>query len=178
VLAPAQRNDADARAVWHRLLQKAAMRLRKIQHFATGLNLSVKYVNRERWGEGARFQESQDTLEFLHTLNQLWERRPTHGRAPLLVGVTLHGLTPERSVTRSLFADEKRQKLHSAVDALNAGLGKNTVYFAGAHSALDAAPMRIAFNRIPDFDTESDEKPASKPRHHPQRDDHSAADDE
>jgi DNA polymerase-4 len=167
VLSPAQRNDADARAVLHRLLQKAAMRLRNIQHFATGLAVSVKYVNRPRWRESMSFQESQDTLQLLHTLNQLWERRPTHGGAPLLVGVSLFGLTPEQSVTRSLFADEKRQKLNSALDALNAGLGKNTVYFAGAHTALDAAPMRIAFNRIPDLDTENDEKPAPKPKGKP-----------
>jgi DNA polymerase-4 len=167
VLAPVQRNDVDARAVLHRLLQKAAMRLRKIQHFATGLAVSVKYVNRPRWRDSMSFQESQDTLELLHTLNQLWERRPAHGGAPLLVGVSLYGLTPEQSVTRSLFADEKRQKLNSAVDALNAGLGKNTVYFAGAHTALDAAPMRIAFNRIPDLDTENDERPVQKPKTKP-----------
>lgn len=167
VLAPAQRNDTDARAVLHRLLQKAAMRLRKIQHFATGLAVSVKYLNRPRWRDSMSFQESQDTLELLHTLNQLWDRRPAHGGAPLLVGVSLYGLTPEQSVTRSLFADEKRQKLNSAVDALNAGLGKNSVYFAGAHSALNAAPMRIAFNRIPDLDTESDERPVPKPKSKP-----------
>ena len=172
VLAPAQRNDADARAVLHRLLQKAAMRLRKIGHFAGGLALSVKYLDRPRWREAVRFQESQDTLEFLHALNELWERRPAHGGAPLLVGITLHSLEPEQSVTRSLFADDKRQKLHSAVDALNAGLGKNTIYFAGAHEALDAAPMRIAFNRIPDLDTENDERPQPKPRRAPRVDGH------
>jgi DNA polymerase-4 len=40
------------------------------------------------------------------------------------------------------------------VDALNRTHGKNTVYFASAHHALDTAPMRIAFNRIPDLETE------------------------
>jgi DNA polymerase-4 len=42
----------------------------------------------------------------------------------------------------------------SAMDALNRAHGKNAVYFASAHHALDAAPMRIAFNRIPDLETE------------------------
>ena len=42
----------------------------------------------------------------------------------------------------------------SAMDALNRKQGKNTVYFASAHHTLDAAPMRIAFNRIPDLETE------------------------
>lgn len=159
VLAPEQRNDADARAVLHRLLQKAAMRLRKIRHYATNLALTLRDVKGQHWGDSLRFQETQDTLELTHTLNQLWERRPKHRGVPLLVGVTLNGLLPEESVTRSLFNDSKRRKLNELVDTLNAGLGKNTVYFGGAHTALDSAPMRIAFNRIPNLDTERDEKP-------------------
>jgi DNA polymerase-4 len=162
VLAPKQRNDTDARAVLHRLLQKAAMRLRKIGYFATGLGLSIKYLNGQRWREAVSFQETQDTLEFTHVLNALWERRPQHGGPPLLVGVTLHGLMPEQSVTPSLFADEKRRKLNALVDTLNAGFGRNTVYFGGAHAALDSAPMRIAFNRIPNLETEGDEVPPKK----------------
>jgi len=43
------------------------------------------------------------------------------------------------------------------VDKLNARFGKNAVYYGAAHSALQAAPMRIAFGHIPDLDTESDE---------------------
>ena len=178
VLAPRQRNDTDARAVLHRLLQKAAMRLRKIRHFANSLALSIKYVNGRRWGDGVRFQETQDTLEFIHVLNQLWERRPAHSGPPLHVGVTLHGLLPEQSVTRSLFADEKRQKLHDLVDTLNAGLGKNTVYFGGAHTALDAAPMRIAFHRIPDLETEGEAAPRKKAKPKPRAADAAEDNDE
>jgi DNA polymerase-4 len=164
VLGPKQRNDPDARAVLHRLLQKAAMRLRKIQYFANGLGLSIKYLNGQRWREAVSFQETQDTIELTHVLNQLWDQRPQHGGPPLLVGVTLHGLMPEQTVTPSLFADGKRQKLNALVDTLNAGLGKNTVYFGGAHTALDSAPMRIAFNRIPNLETEGDEAPRQKPK--------------
>jgi DNA polymerase-4 len=156
VLAPAQRNDTDARAVLHRLLQKAAMRLRKIEHFAGGLSLSIRYVSGGRWDDARQFLESQDTIEFIHVLNTLWDGRPRHGGVPLHVGVTLFHLAPQCSVTPSLFGGEKRQKLNTVVDALNSALGKNTVYFGGAHTALDSAPMRIAFNRIPDLETEGD----------------------
>jgi DNA polymerase-4 len=44
--------------------------------------------------------------------------------------------------------------LLAAVDALNRTHGKNTVMFASAHAGRDHAPMRIAFNRIPDLDSE------------------------
>jgi len=47
-----------------------------------------------------------------------------------------------------------RRKLLAAIDALNGKHGKNTVYFASAQVGLDHAPMRIAFNRIPDFESE------------------------
>ena len=47
-----------------------------------------------------------------------------------------------------------RSRLHSAMDSINKTQGKNALYFATAHGALDHAPMRIAFNRIPDVETE------------------------
>ena len=41
------------------------------------------------------------------------------------------------------------------MDKLNKTYGKNTLYFAASHAAKDTAPMRIAFNRIPDVQTEA-----------------------
>lgn len=49
-----------------------------------------------------------------------------------------------------------KEKLDAAGDKLNMRYGKNTVYFGGAHNALNNAPMRIAFNHIPDLHVESD----------------------
>ena len=40
------------------------------------------------------------------------------------------------------------------VDNINRLYGKNALYYASAHGALDNAPMRIAFTRIPDIETE------------------------
>lgn len=168
VLAPRLRNDRDARAILHRLLQKAAMRLRKIHHFANRLTLSIKSVKGDRWRDAISFQETQDTIELTHVLNQLWERRPIHRAAPLLVGLTLQGLQPEHSVTPSLFVDEKRQRLNALVDTLNAGLGRNTVYFGGAHEAASSADMRIAFSRVPDIETEGEAR--SRPKKERRRD--------
>ena len=40
------------------------------------------------------------------------------------------------------------------MDIINKTQGKNALYFATAHNCLNNAPMRIAFNRIPDIETE------------------------
>ena len=58
-----------------------------------------------------------------------------------------------------LFAEKPsatEKKLNEALDILNLKYGKNTVYFAGAHNALASAPMRIAFNYVPDLVVEED----------------------
>ena len=47
-----------------------------------------------------------------------------------------------------------RSRLNAAMDSINKSQGKNALYFAPAHGVLDHAPMRIAFNRIPDVETE------------------------
>ena len=67
------------------------MRLRKIGYFAPNLAVAIKYQKGQRWDESTSFQETQDTLELTHVLNQLWERRPKHDGPMLRVGVTLHG---------------------------------------------------------------------------------------
>ena len=81
----------------------------------------------------------------------------SHGAAPFAVGVTFFGLKDERNDVFPLLgrpAHDRRRALLRAVDKLNIKEGKNTVYFAGACGAVGYTPMRIAFNRIPDPDTE------------------------
>ncbi len=157
VLPPAERNQNDARAVIHRMLQKAAMRLRKVGDAAGGMQAFVKFTGGGGWAEEARFSETQDTLELTHVLNALWERRPASARGsrPLMVGVTLMRLQPAATRTPDLFeTGHHRTQLNETVDRLNKRYGKNAVYFGAASTALDSAPMRIAFNRIPDPEVE------------------------
>ena len=159
VLPPAGRNSETALAVLHRLLQKAAMRLRHTGHYAGRLSASVRYTDDTRWGDDRHFNETQDTLHFTHVLNSLWAARPrAHQRlAPLQIGIVLGDLLEGTAHTGDLFAAETentRTRLHSAVDTLNKTFGKNSVYFGGAHGATDYAPMRIAFTRIPEPELE------------------------
>lgn len=173
MLPPAMRNPQDALAVLHRLTQKAAMRLRKQSFYATAMSVSVRCEARggrgySEQGGGhreTRMGQTQDTAVLLHTLDLLWHSGLQSLMQPKAVGMVLHGLVPASQHTPSLFDALMRQdapdqplrertKLLSALDGINRRYGKNALYFATAHGALDHAPMRIAFNRIPDIETE------------------------
>jgi len=78
---------------------------------------------------------------------------------PFSVGISFSGLVTAEEVARDLFQIEhieNEKKLNNAIDTLNLKFGKNTIYFGGAHQALKDAPMRIAFNHIPDLVVEGD----------------------
>jgi len=155
VLAPEKRNPEDAFAVLDRLTQKAAVRLRKAQFYASRLTIGVKYLDGGRWDADMRLVDTQDTVTFLHTLEKLWAGRPKSRRTILQVGMAFSDLVPESGHTGSLFASESKSKnLYETLDKLNARFGKQAVYFASAHKARDRGGMHIAFNHIPDPETE------------------------
>ncbi len=178
VLPPDMRNPQGALDVLNRLTQKAAMRLRKQGFYATAMSVHVRCGHRYRSDAAGqrdtRFGQSQDTAFFLHVLQELWNSGLDKLQGQQAVGITLLGLVPVGQHTPSLFdqADEEpaiasasqqvmngapardRSRLLTAMDGVNKTYGKNALYFATSHRALDHAPMRIAFNRIPDIETE------------------------
>jgi DNA polymerase IV len=156
VLPPDLRNDVDAYAVINRLTQKAAMRLRKAGYHARRLTATVKYLNAPSFHGETRFEETQDTMVLLSALDAAWGKRPQRKHLKLLqVGVTFHDLLTAEQVSGSLFAPAKsRDKLYETLDKLNVKFGKQAAYFGGSHAAMDHGKMAIAFNHIPDKDTE------------------------
>lgn len=158
VLPPELRTTEAAYAVLHRLLQKAAMRLRSYDLLAGTLSIKVKFGNAPDWENRLRFAASDDTLQFIHCLDRLWQDLPRRKAAiPSAVGLTLGALQEPARLAPSLFAaDQQPDNLNAVIDALNLRYGKNTLYFGGAHAALGSAPMRIAFTHIPDARVESD----------------------
>jgi DNA polymerase-4 len=155
VLAPDKRNPEDALAILNRLTQKAAMRLRKSGHYASRLAIGLKYLDGTRWDADLRLVDTQDTMTFLHVLEKLWAGRPGDRRTILQVGMAFSDLVAEASHTGSLFASESRSKsLYDTLDRLNARFGRQAVYFASAHKARDRGGLHIAFNHIPDPETE------------------------
>jgi DNA polymerase-4 len=171
VLAPEHRTPEGAWAVAHKLLHKAAMRLR-MEHFHTAaLHVTIRYaltkdqatsmkrtkkhfsgLTHSGWGMEARFAPCQDTLSLLEILRASWARRPEGPEfaRPFYVGITMHNLIPESDLQASLFADEDhRTALASTMDKLNLKYGHTTLHFAGMLPARDSAPTRIAFTQIP-----------------------------
>jgi DNA polymerase-4 len=152
VLAPAQRTNEEARAVLLRLLQKAALRLRRLRYLTRGLELFIEYVGVGGFSRTLTFRETQDTFELMQIFDQLWKQQPRLAK-PLMVGITFFDLVAENNYTPPLFREigaEKRRRLSIVTDQINARFGKLAVYFAAAHQARDSAPMRIAFSFVPE----------------------------
>ena len=155
VLAPELRNAEDAFAVLNRLVQKAAMRLRKAGFYASRIAVGVKYLDGSRWDADMCLVDTQDTVTFLHVLDKLWAARQRNRRTILQVGMAFSELVSEAGHTGSLFAAESRSKsLYATLDKLNSRFGRQAIYFASAHKARDRGGLHIAFNHIPDPETE------------------------
>jgi DNA polymerase IV len=164
VLPPELRYESSAYSVLHRLLQKAATRLRS--HALVAGNVHVRVSFRQQgenwdWRADQTVDPTADTRILLHALDVLWRQRPPafRGRAePFAVGVALTKLDSAAHRSRDLFEDQETgERLNAALDAIAQRYGRKSVYFGGAHEALAAAPLRIAFQHIPDLEVESDE---------------------
>ncbi|MGA8938254.1 MAG: DNA polymerase [Acidobacteriaceae bacterium] len=171
VLAPQFRTPEGAWAVAHKLLHKAAMRLRMEKFFTGSLSVTIKYaLSREQiahaekvkkhlsgitqtgWGMEARFRPCQDTLSLLEALQGCWKQSPTgpEHRKPFFVGITLRNLIQESEMQTSLFEEPgNRNQLSATMDKLNLKYGHTTLHFAGMLPARESAPTRIAFTQIP-----------------------------
>ena len=155
VLGPDRRNTEDAFAVLNRLTQKAAQRLRKAGYYAGRLSVDLKYLDGGHWHTEMRLVDTQDTVTFLHALEKLWSKRPKGSRTILKVGMAFSDFVSEAHRSGSLFASEDRSRaLYKTLDKLNARFGRQAVYFASAHKARDRSGLAIAFNHIPDPETE------------------------
>ena len=148
VLAPEHRSPEGAWAVAHKLLHKAAMRLRMEKFFTGSLAVTIKYsltqsqaaqsmhaekvkkhlsgITQTGWGMEARFRPCQDTLSLLEALQGCWKQSPTgpEHQKPFFVGITLRNLIPESDVQTSLFEEPgNRNQLSATMDKLNLKYG-------------------------------------------------------
>lgn len=171
VLPPQFRTIEGAYAIAHKLLHKAAMRLRTQKLWAARIALSLHFavpigsakgkhlsgIPQQTWSEQLRLIECQDSQTMIEGLQKLWAMRPASAihQKPFLVSVTLQDLVPDALHTLSLFSgleeEVERGQLATTMDRLNHKYGTETLYFASMHLARAAAPTRIAFQSIPDL---------------------------
>ena len=159
VMPPEQRNFSGVKAVLHRLLQKACMRMRSYDLLTSRMSVKVKFRNQASWGMESAISPTDNTLRLIEALETFLQSYPKTENEPYAVGVSFTGLVTADEVARDLFQIEPLEneiKLNKAIDKLNLKFGKNTIYFGGAHDALKDAPMRIAFGHIPDLAVEGD----------------------
>ncbi len=153
VLPPEQRTKNGANAVLHRLLQKTCMRMRNYELLASSISIKVKFRNHPSFNADSACSATDNSRTLTDFLETLWQAYPTHDDAPCAVGVCFTGLLNVSEIAGDLFAEKpsvSEKKLNKALDTLNLKYGKNTIYLGGAHEAMKNAPMRIAFNYIPD----------------------------
>ena len=171
VLAPEMRTPEKAWAVAHKLLHKAAMRLRSGGLWAGSIGLAVGFavprsqnapvsrfgVPTRGWHDEIRLSECQDNQILIAALSRLWASRPSGAEydQPYFIGVHLNGLVPERLHSLNLFDGldnaRSRARLLAAMDQLNQKYGMSTLAPATMLTAYKAAPTRIAFHSIPDL---------------------------
>ncbi len=171
VLAPEMRTTEKAWAVAHKLLHKAAMRLRSGGLWASGIGLVVGFavprsqntpvsrfgVPTRGWRGELRLSECQDNPTLIAALLRLWNQRPAglEYDQPYFIGVYLNGLVPDRLHSLNLFdavdGAKSRARLLAAMDALNHKYGMSTLAPATMLTAYKAAPTRIAFHSIPEL---------------------------
>lgn len=171
VLAPEMRTPEKAWAVTHKLLHKAAMRLRAQELWAGSIGLSVGFavprseggpvsrfgIPSRGWHDEIRLTECQDNQTLIAALRRLWDAQPKTAEAahPFFVGVQLGELVPNRLHTLSLFdsldIEQSRARLLTAMDELNQKYGMSTLAPASMLAAYKAAPTRIAFHSIPEL---------------------------
>jgi DNA polymerase-4 len=171
VLAPEMRAPEKAWAVAHKLLHKAAMRLRASGLWASSIGLVMGYgvpeskgtpavgfgVPKKGWKAEQKLSECQDNQTLIAALRRLWDSQPAGSASaqPYFIGVHLNGLVPDRLHSLNLFEGtedaQSRTKLLETMDALNNKYGLSTLAPATMLTAFKAAPTRIAFHSIPDL---------------------------
>jgi DNA polymerase IV len=171
VLAPEMRTAEKAWAVAHKLLHKAAMRLRSQGLWASNIGLAIGFavprsenmpvsrfgVPARGWRSEIKLHECQDNQMLIQALRRLWESRPSGAQYdhPYFIGVQLNNLVPDRLHTLALFdgleEEQSRTRLLATMDQINDKYGMSTLAPAAMLTAYKAAPTRIAFHSIPDL---------------------------
>lgn len=153
VLEPTLRTHEGACGVVHRLLQKAAMRLRQYGLVTGEVALSIRFLSSMKWKCAYDVTPTQDVVQLTAAVSAMLAQLPKDG-TPFKVSIALNKVAPAESAPQPMFdtIGPVRGNLNASIDAINRKYGKNTLFLGPAWNALSSAPMRIAFNHIPDLE--------------------------
>ena len=164
VMAPEMRPPEKVKYVARRLTQKAASRLRRMGYYASSFHLSVRLENGLRLEDNERCYRAQDSMTFLHLLDNAWAKLAPHMRGERVkkVSISLNGLIAASELQPELFAElpedelKKRvrsEKMSRALDAINHRFGRDAVSLGMMpKQSRDVSGTKIAFTRIPDVE--------------------------
>lgn len=164
VMAPELREPEKARYVARRLTLKAASRLRRMGYYASTFAMSVRLEDGPRLEAAGRCYRAQDSMTFLHLLDELWASlmRQGKGRRVKKVSVGLYGLTQATELQPELFNElpdvdlqrrQKDERVSQALDKINHKFGRDSVLVGMLPSqGRSFSGTKIAFTRIPDVE--------------------------
>lgn len=162
VMAPEWRPTPQAKIVGHRLLLKAASRLRRLGYYAQDMDLSLRVERGPRLKASCRFYRACDNIVLTHQFMDMWHAlaREYKPHRILKVSVVLHNLTAADKIQPELFEQhanmpnqhmKRYESMLRAMDNLNARYGRDTIVMGTLpRQSHTFSGTKIAFTRIPD----------------------------
>lgn len=92
VLPPEQLTYYGAKAVLHRLLQKACMRLRSYELLTLNISIKVKFCHHASFNAESACAATDNSRTLTESLETLFQQYPRHDDPPCAVGVSFTGL--------------------------------------------------------------------------------------
>ena len=158
VLSPELRTPSKAVFVAQRLTLKAASRLRRLEHYASKMHLSVRIENGPRLEAETSFYRAQDSFTLLRAMHSLWgliASETKQGRIKK-ISITLHGLSNETEIQPEFVENmrqKKDEKLSFALDKINQKYGKDSILVGMLpDQGRSFTGTKIAFTRIPEYE--------------------------
>lgn len=150
VLPPELRSEQGARATIRKLVQKAGYRLRQQKLWATGIYLSIHFLEGGGFQQAKRTNLFNDNFTFQNEINFMLKK--CRWQKPLHVAINAFGLVQNKNQQISIFPEiEKSRNISKALDQINDAYGANTIFPASVFDAKSSAPDRIPFG-IPRYD--------------------------
>lgn len=162
VMAPELREPEKTKYVARRLTLKCASRMRRLGYYASMFHFSARLENGLRIEHNERCFRAQDSLTFLHLLDEAWKALAPYMQGARIkkVSVSLHELTQADESQAELFsplpekamrARNRAEKMSRALDSINQKFGRDTVSVGMLPSqGRSFSGTKIAFTRIPD----------------------------